>query len=417
MSSDVPNYVFSMFAFTGFVLVSIPFPWHLEAWNTGTCLYMAWAALGCLNAFINSVVWNNNAINWAPVWCDISSRFMIGLSVGIPAASLCINRRLYHIASIKSVTVSKAEKRRAILVDLAIGLGIPLLQMIFQYIVQGHRFNIYEDIGCYPMTYNTPVAYPLVLVWPLVIGVVSAVYCLMTILTLARRRSEFNRVLSANRNLNSSRYFRLMGLAGIEMLLQIPWSSVLIYLDVKSGISPWVGWADTHAHFSRVGQFPAVEWKSDHIALITLELSRWAIVVCAAIFFGFFGFADEARKNYRLAFNSVAKKVGYTTANMSSGVSSSFGSKQMTSSSGRGTLPVFIRRETVSKRDSFDSFSTNISIGDAGGALDDVKEPHSPTDTSSRSSRLSFDEKRADPVISHSADTPAPARPDSMTIV
>lgn len=46
-----------------------------------------------------------------------------------------------------------------------------------EYIVQGHRFNIFEDIGCYPFTYNVPPAYALVSSWPLVIGLVSAVYC------------------------------------------------------------------------------------------------------------------------------------------------------------------------------------------------------------------------------------------------
>ena len=45
-----------------------------------------------------------------------------------------------------------------------------------EYIVSGHRFDIYEQLGCYPFTYNTPVAYPLSELWPLVIGLVSAVY-------------------------------------------------------------------------------------------------------------------------------------------------------------------------------------------------------------------------------------------------
>jgi pheromone a factor receptor len=52
------------------------------------------------------------------------------MSVGIPAASLCINRRLYIIATIQSVTSSKRDKQRAVVTDLAIGLGIPFLQMI-----------------------------------------------------------------------------------------------------------------------------------------------------------------------------------------------------------------------------------------------------------------------------------------------
>ena len=33
----------------------------------------------------------------------------MGASVGLPAASLCINRRLYLIASVQTVTVTRAE--------------------------------------------------------------------------------------------------------------------------------------------------------------------------------------------------------------------------------------------------------------------------------------------------------------------
>lgn len=79
--------------------------------------------------------------------------------------------------------------------DLAIGLGIPAIQMplrtslqlpfVFnsfsnpstEFIVQGHRYDIWEDIGCFPTTVNTPAAYPLSFVWPNIIGLVSAVYC------------------------------------------------------------------------------------------------------------------------------------------------------------------------------------------------------------------------------------------------
>jgi hypothetical protein len=70
-----PNYVFSLFSFVGFLLCMIPLPWHLEAWNTGTCLYMIWAGLGCLNLFINSIIWNGNAFLKAVVWCDICEFF------------------------------------------------------------------------------------------------------------------------------------------------------------------------------------------------------------------------------------------------------------------------------------------------------------------------------------------------------
>lgn len=87
-----------------------------------------------------------------PVYCDIcklldalfrtnpfihffhpsATRFSVAQNVAIPAASLCINRRLYKIATMKTVTVTASEKRRAVMIDLLIGVGLPILQMIFR---------------------------------------------------------------------------------------------------------------------------------------------------------------------------------------------------------------------------------------------------------------------------------------------
>ena len=121
------------------------------AWNTGTCLYMIWVGLGCLLQCINSIVWNKNMINRAPVYCDIcrsfdesslensiglihhrlkATRIQIALNVALPACSLCINRRLYKIATMKTVMSTSSEKRRAVIYDLMIGIGIPFLQVI-----------------------------------------------------------------------------------------------------------------------------------------------------------------------------------------------------------------------------------------------------------------------------------------------
>jgi pheromone a factor receptor len=265
----------------------------------------------------------------------------------------------------------------------------------------------------------------------------------MTIRALMKRRAEFNQLLAGNNNLSSGRYLRLMGLASVELCLGIPWGVYAsLYLNLKSDgaggsqVNPWVNWANVHYHFSFIGQFPAIAWKQDVTGATALELSRWSIVICSFIFFGFFGFAQEARKNYRLAFNSVAKKVGYTTIGFSSGLSSSFGGSRppiMSSNGGRGTLPIYVRQETTSKRDSCASFSTNLTLGDVGGTLDDVKEPYSPSGSTSASSTYSREEKSSP---SHppdlpqpnavfditspprnSADAPKTARPDSNIIV
>ncbi|KAJ7759923.1 pheromone A receptor-domain-containing protein [Mycena metata] len=317
MYSYLESYpLYPVFAFLGFVVVLIPLPWHFQAWNAGTCLFMIWTALACLNNFINSVMWHNSIIDYAPVWCDISTRLTVGISVAIPAASLCINRRLYKIAACQTVSTTKAQKRRAVMVDCAIGVGIPVLQMILQYVVQGHRYNIMEDIGCYPDTYNTPLAYPLSYLWPNVIGLVSAVYCILSLREFNRRRAQFALLLSASSStspLSLSRYFRLMSLATIELVFNTPISAYGLYLTITHDqIRPWISWANTHYDFSTVDVFPALLWRSSQATVVTIELSRWAVVFCAFVFFAFFGFAAEARKNYRLAFWAVGKRLGFT---------------------------------------------------------------------------------------------------------
>lgn len=57
-------------------------------------------------------------------------RIQAGLNVAIPACSLCINRRLYKIATMKAVMFTSSDKRRAVIYDSLIGVGIPILQMI-----------------------------------------------------------------------------------------------------------------------------------------------------------------------------------------------------------------------------------------------------------------------------------------------
>ncbi|KAJ7904108.1 hypothetical protein B0H13DRAFT_2025197 [Mycena leptocephala] len=110
-----------------------------------------------------------------------------------------------------------------------------------------------------------------------------------------------------------------MALASTDLLLTVPFATFVLYSN------PWVSWADTHSNFSRVMQVPGIYWRGPAKA-------------CALLFFAYFGFADEAIKNYRGAFNSVA------IARSASGLSST------------GCLrnsPTY----TTHMRDLFDSFS------------------------------------------------------------
>ncbi|KZT69401.1 putative fungal pheromone GPCR, STE3-type [Daedalea quercina L-15889] len=308
MAADPTYPLYPIFAFLGFVLALIPLPWHLQSWNSGTCYYMIWTALGCLNEFVNSIVWANTVLNVAPVWCDISTKIYVGASVAIPAASLCINRRLYKIAKMHAVAVTRSEKRRAIMIDSLICVLFPIICIVFSYIVQGHRFNIFEIIGCFPATYNTVPAYPLVYMWPVVIGTISAVYCVLSLRALFARQAQFREFIAATNGLTSGRYFRLMALSTTDMLFTIPFGIYQICVNLQGGAAPWLGWANTHYDFSRVDQYPAILWKSDPAFAIPLQLSRWMLPACAFIFFGFFGFAEEARRRYYAVYRAIGSR-------------------------------------------------------------------------------------------------------------
>ncbi|KIY44839.1 pheromone receptor [Fistulina hepatica ATCC 64428] len=304
-----PNWVYSMFSFLGMLLVCIPLPWHLHAGNTGTVMYIFWAAISCLNAFVNSVVWTGNAINHAPVWCDISSRLIIAESVAIPAASLAINMNLYSISSSTRVGgKTKEEKRHQLVSDLLITIGIPVLSMVMYYIPQGHRFDIYEDVGCYPETYNTWVAFVCVYTWPLVISCISATYGVRSLWHFNKRRKDYNELLSArvNNNIDKNRYWRLMGLSSMDIVITIPMSCWALHTNAQQ-IEPWISWANTHTDFSRVVLYPGLIWRLSKLAYTALEATRWAYVMSAFIFFAFFGFGQEASSNYKKWYRFVAK--------------------------------------------------------------------------------------------------------------
>ncbi|KAF8891686.1 STE3-like pheromone receptor, partial [Infundibulicybe gibba] len=296
------NTLFSVLSFLTCICVSIPFPWHLEAWNTGTCLLMAWIGLSSMNNFVNSVIWRADAINRAPVWCDISSKFFMGAVVGIPASVLCISRRLYRIASIQVAITTRADKRRAVVFDLVMGVGVPIIYMALHYIVQGHRFNIFQEVGCFPFTYNTPLAYVLVMFPPLLLGVASGIYAILALIALKQRHHEFKSMVSqSSSQLTSGRYFRLMAIAGLDILCTVPLNVYTIYANLRGNVAPWISWEDTHSGFSRVDQFPSVIWRSDPALELSVEFNRWMLVAMGIIFFLFFGITGEAVKHYKAA--------------------------------------------------------------------------------------------------------------------
>ncbi|KAK1233334.1 a-factor receptor [Marasmius sp. AFHP31] len=319
---------------------------------------MIWTGLADLVYFVNSIIWNGRFGNYAPVWCDISAKYYVGINAALPACSMCMNRRLYHIVS--TITFTRAQKRRAVMVDLAICIGIPVLAMILHYIPQGHRFNILEDVGCYPTIYKTWVAVVLYSGWPLVIACVSGVYSILCLRSFYKRRKQLKELLSENNNLNTSLYTRLMCLASADVIVTIPFA-LYFFIDEATGVYPWISWEDTHHNFSRVAQYSALIWKTQQEDYAGVEITRWAVVMCSLLFFAFFGFAEEARRNYRAAITYIMKRIGITSTGSMGATLKRFGiGTSMTSAGSFRNPPVFTQRETLG------SFTDNVLVSSPG---------------------------------------------------
>jgi len=102
-----------------------------------------------------------------------------------------------------------------------------------------------------------------------------------------------------------------MALSMTELCCTLPLSCFLIWINsTATPVSPWISWENTHYGFSRVGQYPSVVWTQNYLFVVAVQMTRWVTVACAYIFFAFFGFASEARKNYGIAFYTIARVFG-----------------------------------------------------------------------------------------------------------
>ncbi|CAE6388469.1 unnamed protein product [Rhizoctonia solani] len=307
---------FPVFCALSLVLLLLVLPTHVKSRNSGTLLFIGWTFILTLILFVNSLVWAGNLSNPAPVWCDIAAKIFVGANSGIPAASLCISRRLYQILHPKYAQSDSKTKRRTLMIDLATGLGVPALAMVLHTVVQGHRYDIIEDVGCYPTTYATLLAVPMVYMWPIALGLISLTYSTLTACELINRRRQFSNTLSASRSgLTTSQYFRLMALAATDMFFSLPLSVFILITTLRLRQNPWISWADTHQNFGRINFFPWAIVTLRPSLYVLLQIFRWAPPALGFVFFLYFGIAGETTMEYRRWFWAIAKLLGVKNKN------------------------------------------------------------------------------------------------------
>ena len=136
-------------SFLAAALVLVPLPGHWRARNIPTLSLIAWLFVVNFAHGVNVIEWYDTTEIKLKIWCDIStwltlsesrfglwltvlfsvSKLVIGANMAIPSACFCLSLRLEGIAAVRSVKTSHNSKQRKMLVDVAICVGLPIIQM------------------------------------------------------------------------------------------------------------------------------------------------------------------------------------------------------------------------------------------------------------------------------------------------
>jgi len=190
------------------------------------------------------------------------------------------------------------------------------------YIVQGHRYDIIQYIGCLPTTYVSIPGIIIVYLPPLLLSIGGSVYAgtyfqrpfavpisdissgIALYHFVLMRRTLSNILQVASSSMSANQYKRLMAMSVALMV----WSTILttffVWANVLRGVRPWVSWEYVHYGWYRVRAYP---WMLVNPLSRTLALmAYWAAPVSTLISFAFLGFGEDAMKGYRKVGNAIA---------------------------------------------------------------------------------------------------------------
>ena len=182
-------------AFLAVVIVCLPFAIQKALYsrqNFPSFALALWLLVANVICGVDALVWAQDAAVHIPVWCDISewsmkpgnnsrgliicwvpcpaTKILIGVSYAVPACLFMISSRLRLAASRNPTRVQRSERelRDSFVLEVALCVGLPLIAMVLRKflgysrrcltkgakstdtVVQGHRFDIIQFIGCQP---------------------------------------------------------------------------------------------------------------------------------------------------------------------------------------------------------------------------------------------------------------------------
>lgn len=269
--------LFIIITLFGCILSLFGLGWQTNSANISSVLLSSWLLIGCFVFFVNSLAMN------AKVWCDISTKLMVGAYVGVPASMICVLHRLYMTISTPD---SQPDKRLyQLLCRLALMLGMPALIVVVHIIVQDRRYIFIEQAGCIPSI--SPSLFPLiaVLIWPLLFNIASLAYLGLVIYSVWLPRREQRGTPVSPETLTLYHFLKIY----ISLFLGVVCtSSASLFLLVWITNNSHISIDSLHHDFQTVYVLTTDQWSRDPQLRTAIEL-RWlwaslSIVLAVGLF-------------------------------------------------------------------------------------------------------------------------------------
>ncbi len=136
-----------------------------------------------------------------------------------------------------------------------------------------------------------------------------------------------NQFLSSGRGITHNKYNRLMLIACLDTLVNLPIIITSIVTSIVEGKDsalnyPYISWKNVHdgtgglypgSSLSSILQLPAASggWSTNKWEFFTVKWNEWVPVLSAVIFFCVFGTTTEMRQHYRSVFWFIPERLGY----------------------------------------------------------------------------------------------------------
>jgi Pheromone A receptor len=183
---------------------------------------------------------------------------------------------------------------------------------LLDYVVQGHRYNVYEDLGPVIETYDVTLAFPLFFIIDPTICIIEAVFGIMTLWILITRRKEMDEALATGSpNVNKNHFVRLLCLSASAVAFHLPLALwVALSNAITYQVAPWISWEDTHSDYGRIGYYDRTIAQANPQFVSSASVMLFGTTLSALIYFFLFGFGEAAMTRYRSFIGAILRPFG-----------------------------------------------------------------------------------------------------------